>query len=271
MKFSVLMSVYKKEKADYLQVCLESLMDQTLQADEYVIIEDGPLTDELQQVLADFQKKNPESCRLYPFKKNRGLGQALADGVRLANHDWIARMDTDDIARKDRFEKQVQCLKDHPDLGLIGSEILEFEKQPEDAQVKRTVPEHHDDILEYAKRRNPFNHMTVFYNRQEVLEAGNYQDLTSYEDYYLWCRMLAHGVKTYNIQEPLVYARADEEMYKRRGGWDYFKHSVRAYNTIYKLGLAGPKDWLIRNGAQAAFNLAPNQLRSKLYQRFLRK
>lgn len=271
MKFTVLMSVYKKEKPSFLQQCLDSLDQQSLQADEYLIICDGDLTPELDQIIENFQDKHPAQCRIHRFKQNRGLGQALADGVQLASHEWIGRMDTDDIARPDRFEKQISYIKKHPELSLVGSEILEFSEDIRHPFAKRSVPEDHEEILTYARRRNPFNHMTVFYRKQAVLQAGNYRDLSYYEDYYLWVRMLAQGVKCYNIQEPLVYARANEDLYKRRGGWAYFLNGFKAYNKIYKQGLAGPSDWMIRNVGQAIINLAPNTLRAKLYKRFLRK
>lgn len=269
--FSVLMSVYHKEHPEYLTACLTSLEQQTLAPNEYVIVADGPLTPALDQILADFQARMTIPVNIHRFAENRGLGDALADGVTLAQHPWIARMDTDDIARRDRFERQVAYLKAHPEVGLIGSNVAEFMTTPAEVSAHKQVPATHEAILTYAKRRNPFNHMTVMYRRADVLKAGNYQPLPGYEDYYLWVRMLKAGVKTHNLQDVLVYARADQEMYRRRGGWAYFTAGVKAYNQIYRVGLAKPSDWLVRMAGQAVVNLMPNRWRQAFYQQALRQ
>lgn len=269
--FSVLMSVYKKEKPNYLKACLDSLEAQTQKATEYVIIEDGRLTPELDAVIADFQAKTKQEVSLYRFENNRGLGSALADGVRLAKHELIARMDTDDIAHPDRFEKQLAFFQLHPEATLVGSYIDEFSTDIEQPDAKKTVPLTPTEITAYAGKRNPFNHMTVMYKKQAVLAAGNYQPLPGYEDYYLWVRMLKNGGVAYNIPESLVSARADEAMYQRRGGWEYFKDGVHAYNRIYRVGLAKPTDRIVRLGGQFVVNLIPNNLRSALYRRTLRQ
>ncbi|MDO4680730.1 MAG: glycosyltransferase [Aerococcus sp.] len=268
---SVLMSIYKKEHPEYLKSCLESLEGQTVQPDEYVIIADGPLTPALDQELADFEARATFPVNIYRFEENRGLGLALQDGVKFAKSTWIARMDTDDIARRDRFEQQIAYLRSHPDVELIGSNVMEFENDPMTSTTEKQVPETNEEIRQYVRRRNPFNHMSVMYKKESVLAAGNYQPLSGYEDYYLWARMLKQGTIAYNIQEPLVYARGGSEMYQRRGGMAYLRHGIQAYNKIYGLGLASPMDWVIRTGAQVVVNLMPNSLRGRFYQRALRK
>ncbi|AEA00895.1 MULTISPECIES: glycosyltransferase [Aerococcus] len=271
MNFTVLMSLYHKENPTYLRQCLDSLVKQSLPAEEILIIKDGPLTEELDAILDDFQEQYPKQTTIQAYPKNRGLGLALQDGVQLARNEWIARMDTDDICRTDRFEKQINYLKEHPEVELLGSDVFEFDQSPKEPTARKVVPHSYQDILGYAKRRNPFNHMTVIYKKSAILKAGNYQPLKGYEDYYLWVRMLKNGVKAANLDDTLVYARADQNMFKRRGGWDYFVDGSKAYQKIYQVGLASPLDWLIRMGGQAVFNLVPNSLRQNLYKKILRK
>lgn len=271
IQFSVLMSVYKKEKPEYLIKCIESIKEQTIQADEIIFVCDGPLTLELDQIIDNFKNKNVEQVTVKRFKENRGLGYSLADGVELAKYDWIARMDTDDIAREDRFAKQTAYINTHPEVSIIGSNIVEFSQTPDEPHAERNLPATHAIIYEFAKRRNPFNHMTVMFNKKAVLGVGNYQPMPGYEDFYLWVRMLKNGAIAGNIQENLVYARADEAMYERRGGWQYFKDGIKAYNTIYKVGLATPIDYIVRLFGQAVINLVPNKVRSVLYQKILRR
>ncbi|CZR10824.1 Glycosyl transferase family 2 [Trichococcus flocculiformis] len=206
-KVSVLMSVYYKEKPEYLEACLESIIQQTYQPDEIVLVKDGPLTEELEHVLEQFVSKNPQMYKLVPLEKNVGLGKALAIGVEAASYELIARMDTDDIALPERLEKQRNYFQMNPETAIVGSDIIEFEGSIDQVVANRIVPHTHEEIYEFAKRRNPFNHMTVMYRKDSVLEVGNYQPLNGYEDYYLWVRMLEKGLKAYNFAEVLVYAR----------------------------------------------------------------
>ena len=270
-KVSVLMSVYFKEKPEYVDACLESMHQQTYLPDEIVLIKDGPLTEELDQVISNYETKYPHIYKVIPLEKNVGLGVALALGVEACTHPLIARMDTDDIALPERLEKQRNYFIEQPETAIVGSDIIEFEGSIDNQIAKRIVPHQHEEIYQFAKRRNPFNHMTVMYRKDAVLAAGNYQPLNGYEDYYLWVRMLADNAKAYNFNEILVYARGGTDMYERRGGWKYFKDGLAAQKKIYKVGLSSPVDFVIRIGAQTIVNLVPNQVRSNIYSKVLRK
>ena len=107
--FSVLLSVYHKEKAEFLDEALNSIVCQTLKPDEIIIVEDGPLTNELNNVLDKFETEN-KCVKRVPLKVNSGLGKALNEGLKHCSNDLVARMDTDDIAFPDRFEKQVEFM-----------------------------------------------------------------------------------------------------------------------------------------------------------------
>ena len=108
MKFSVLMSIYYKEKPAYFELSLESVLDQTLLPDEVVIIEDGPLTEKLYEIINNYKIKHPDIIKTHKISKNMGLGNALREGIKKCKHDIIMRMDTDDICENDRFEKQIK-------------------------------------------------------------------------------------------------------------------------------------------------------------------
>ena len=111
MQFSVLMSIYEKENPAYFSECIKSLAQQTLQPDEIVLIEDGKLTDELERVVSEFQNLWPQ-LTVYRYEENRGLGKALADGLLKCSYPLVARMDTDDVAFPDRFERQVKAFEE---------------------------------------------------------------------------------------------------------------------------------------------------------------
>ena len=112
--FSVLLSVYKKEHPTYLKQSLDSLFAQTLPPDEIVLVKDGPLTPELEAVVTEYQSRYP-MLKVVPLPQNQGLGKALNEGLKHCSYELVARMDTDDIAKPERFERQMQVFREHPE------------------------------------------------------------------------------------------------------------------------------------------------------------
>jgi len=268
-KFSVLMSLYIKEKPQYVEECFQSLLRQTVKADEWLVVEDGPLTPELYAVLDKYQQEYPGLIKRLPFAENRGLGMALQSGVPECTYDLIARMDTDDICREDRFEKQLAEFEKDPDLDIIGSNIDEFEDTPDTIVAERNVPLTDAEIKKYQKKRDGFNHMTVMYKKKAVLDAGNYQSCPLMEDTYLWVRMMKNGVKCKNIGEPLVYARIGKDMFNRRGGWAYFKKYKAAFKKVYETGYISWFDYASVIIIQFCVALVPQKLRGWIFKKML--
>lgn len=268
--FSVLISVYKKEKAEYLKQALQSVINQTLKPTEIVIVKDGPLTKELDDCIEDFQRQHPKLFKILTFKKNRGLGLALRDGVKACKYEYIARMDSDDISKLDRFEKQFNYLQEHPEIALLGTWITEFSKDENNPDTVTKLPCRHQAIMKFAKSRNPFRHMTVIYKKQAVINSGNYRDFLWFEDYDLWIRMLQKGYITANIPEYLVNVRADKEMFARRGGWQYLKQDLKFQKYLKDLSFINWLKYIKNILIRAIIRLMPNQLRSQIYSKFLR-
>lgn len=269
-KFSVLMSLYIKEKAEYFNECMESILCQTVMPSEIVIVFDGPITKELRECVERYKKNNPNLIKTIENKKNKGLGLALADGVPKCNYELIARMDTDDIARKDRFEKQLQMFVDNPDLDICGSHIIEFEGSTQNVLSKRKVPLVHEEIARYQKQRSAFNHMTVMYKKSKVLQAGNYEDCPLMEDDMMWVRMLLAGAKCANVDDYLVYARTGYAMIERRGGWSYYKKYRRGRKRILNTGYINKWDYYKTIGVQLIVALMPKKMRLFIFKRLLR-
>ena len=222
MRFSVLMSVYKNERVDYFRAAVDSVLGQTLLPDEIILVRDGPVSDEMQAAIDDYVQKN-KLFHYIPLEQNGGLGNALNIGLQAAQNEIVARMDTDDICVEDRFERQMRYFEAHPDVAVCGGQILEFIDSPEELVCKREVPTTHEAIRCFMCTRNSFNHMTVMFRKSAVMAAGNYIDLYFMEDYYLWCRMLLQGAVFGNMEDVLVYARIGKDMFRRRGGYKYFK------------------------------------------------
>ncbi|OOF23824.1 glycosyl transferase family 2 [Salinivibrio proteolyticus] len=235
MEFSVLMSVYFKEDADWLNQAMRSVWDeQTLKPNEIVLVKDGPLTPELDDVISIWRDKLGNILQCIPLEENVGLGDALNIGLKYCSNEIIARMDTDDIALPQRFEKQLVTLQQE-DVDICSAWITEFDVAPSLATGTRKIPEYHDAIAQYAKLRNPINHPAVMYKKSAVEKAGGYRKMMWFEDYYLWVRMLLTGSKFYNIQEPLVLMRAGMAQLERRSGISYAKSELALLNRFRSL------------------------------------
>ncbi len=269
--FSVLMSLYDKEKAEYARQCFDSLLNQTVRANEWVIVEDGPLTDELYALLDEYESKNVGLIKRVALKENVGLGMALREGVLNCSNELIARMDTDDISRPDRFELQLKMFEDNPSLDVCGSYIQEFDVDPQVPLSVRQVPLEQAEILEYQKRRDSFNHMTVMYKKSAVLSAGNYQQALLMEDSLLWVNMMKNGAQCANIGECLVYARTGAGMIERRGGLSYYKKYKQGRKKIYQTGYISWWDYAYTLIVQFAVAIMPKKLRKFVFNKLLRK
>ena len=268
--YSVLMSVYYREKPEFLNQAIESIQSQTLPTDDFVLVCDGPLNEELDSIIAVKQREMGTSLNVVRLAKNGGLGNSLNEGIKHCKNELVARMDSDDIAYPDRCEKQLAVFDIHPEVSICSGIVEEFTTNPQVVDTKRVPPETNEEIIEFAKKRNPFNHPCVMYKKTAVEAVGSYRDFYLLEDYYLWLRMLMAGYQGYNIQEPLLHMRAGSDMYKRRAGWKYAKTQVRLFRYMRNQGFIGNgqyiKSCVIRSGSA----LAPNWLRKFMFGRLLR-
>lgn len=232
--YSVLMSVYYKEKPKFLARALDSMFNQSVAPDEVVIVEDGPLTDGLYGVLNEYSEKYTNRFKRVVNETNLGLGKALNRGLEACKNEIVARMDTDDISKPERCEKQLQMFLEIPDLDVVGTNIAEFTDNPENVCSVREVPAEHNEICTFLKKRCPFNHMTVMFKKSSVIGAGGYLDWHFNEDYYLWIRMFLADCRFANIAEELVNARVGKDMFARRGGYKYYKSEKELFKYMYK-------------------------------------
>ncbi|MDE4016129.1 glycosyltransferase [Glaesserella parasuis] len=266
MKFSVLMSLYFKEKPEYLTECFESLKNQTVQADEIVVVFDGAITPELEQVVQNFAEILP--LNIVRLEQNQGLGKALNHGLTHCRNEWVFRMDTDDICIPERFEKQVAFIEQNPDTIIFGGQIAEFGSDINDIVSYRRVPTETKAIVEFTQKRCPFNHMTVAYQKSAVLECGGYQDLQ--EDYYLWIKLVALGKKVANLPEVLVYARVGNGMVGRRRGIAQAKAEWRLFKLKHQVGMQNVVSGFITFTMRVIPRLLPTVLLTQFY-KLLRK
>lgn len=269
-QYSVLMSVYCKEKAEYLEQSMESIWNQSCPADDFVLVCDGKLTKELEQVIARQKNKHKDRLTVVSLPESVGLGKALNEGMKYCRYNIVARMDSDDISKPERMEKQLQVMKER-NVALVGSAVEEFSGTTEHIMAVRKMPQTSEEIRKFAAKRNPFNHPSVMYQKNVVETVGGYLDCPFFEDYYLWSRILKAGYEGYNIGESLLYMRAGEDMYQRRGGFHYARLAVAFRWRLHKMGMSRLQDFIISAGGQVLVSLIPNKLRTEFYRKFLRK
>ena len=178
-------------------------------------------------------------------------------------------MDTDDIAKPDRFEKQIKVFQEHPEIDICSAWIEEFEGTPDNILATRKLSATHEEILKYAKHRCPINHPVVMYKKSAVLKAGGYKGFP--EDYRLWINMLMTGARFYNIQESLLYFRFSSAMVKRRGGWKYAMADAKSQLDFYKMGFLNLPTLVYNLSVRMSVRLTPNFIRALIYKKLLRK
>lgn len=270
-KYSVLMSVYGKEKPEYLKCSINSMLNQTIAPDDFVLVEDGPLTEELYKVIATFAMENPGLFNIVTLTENQGLGPALRLGVTKCKNELIARMDSDDYSKANRIEEQLKIFGRFPDYSLVGSNVYEFEYDVNTPILYSIVPETHEEILKFSKKRCPFKHPSLLYKKSAIMNAGNYANCRLFEDYDLYIRLLKNNCKCYNIQVPLVCLRIGNDFYKRRGGLTYLIFMLKFKNKQLQDGYFNLFDYLVSTIPHIIVCLSPNFIRNYIYKKLLRK
>lgn len=272
LNFSVLLSLYYKESPLALDQCFESIWEmQSHKPSEIVLVLDGNVGEELNSCIQQWQSKIGIVLKIVPLSKNVGLGKALNEGLKHCSNEWVFRMDTDDICTPDRFERQVEFINNNPDVVLFGGQILEFEKEPKDSQVLKSVPTTNDEIRQFAQKRCPFNHMTVAYKKSVINKLGGYQHHLFMEDYNLWLRVIGAGYIVANLPDIVLYARVGNGMHARRKGLEYIKSEKQLLNLKKQLKLQNPIHANILFLIRSAFRLVPSSLLGTFYNSFLRK
>lgn len=268
-KFSVLISVYYKENSDFLKLALRSIWEeQELKPSEIIIVEDGPLPQQLSDIIIEYSYDKP--ILNIKFEENMGLGEALKIGVENSSYEIIARMDTDDISKPNRFEKQFNYLQKHTKCDVVGSWIEIFEDNIEDIKFLKKLPSTHNEIIKFLKYRCPFNHPTVMFRRRAVLAAGNYDSSFLKEDMSLWLRMSNDKCKFANIPESLLYFRQSKDTFKRRGGKKYALSEIKMFKLRKDFNLINFFEFLIYLTATITIRLIPPNARENVYKLLLR-
>lgn len=267
--FSVLISVYKREKPEYLDEALSSVENQTIIPTEIILVEDGPIPTDLKKVITKHKKIFGNSFKDIVLEKNQGLAAALRLGTEYVSTNWIARMDSDDISVPNRFEFQLKEIMENPNLAIVGGQVKEFAVNINNVVGQRKVPISQNLICNFIKWRSPFNHPTVMLNKKIVKKVGGYISFGNLEDYYLWSRIIANNYSVKNISDILVYMRVDEGMYARRGRIGNIKYFYRLRGYLRRKKIISPFEELIGDIMMTSNIIIPSLIRKLLYQKVL--
>ncbi len=269
LKFSVAMCVYGKDNPEWFETAVESVLNQTYPPDEVVLVVDGPVPNELDSIITKYEKK--PIFKVLRLAINEGHGNARRKSLELSTYDLVALMDADDISLPDRFERQLNIFSSE-DIDIVGGDISEFIGDAENIVAYRNLPANDAEIKEYMKTRCPFNQMTVMFRKSIYEKAGGYIDWYCDEDYYLWLRMAEIGATFANTGEVLVNVRVGEDMYKRRGGWRYFKSEAALQKYMLSKEIIGFGTYLSNVLKRLIVQvLLPNNIRAYVFKKFARK
>ena len=271
-KYSFLMTVYKNTNLENLKQSIDSMLNQTIAAEQIIIVFDGPVPEKVSEYIYGLKNKNEELWTVVELKENKGQGLAARAGMAQCRNELVARMDDDDIMIPTRIEKQLAYMQEHPQIDVLGGNIAEFIGDISNIVGKRILPSKNQDILRYQKSRCPMNQMTTIMKKSKVDGAGGYQHWHFDEDSYLWARMTLAGCEFANLQEILCYVRVGEDMYRRRGGYKYYKSERDLFKFMYKNKII---NWLEYQEAKfirfVVQVLMPNGVRQWFFKTFARE
>lgn len=272
-QFSIITSVYKNDKPEFVRTALNSmLVNQTVKPAEIVLIRDGQVPEALDQLLNEYEGSYPEIFNIIRLEQNGGLGNALKLGVESAKYDIIARMDSDDICKPNRFELQIKYFEQHPEVDIVGGQMTEFIGRLENIVGTRVVPCTNEEIYDFMKGRCALNHVTVMFRKEAVLKAGNYQDWFWNEDYYLWVRMMNAKCKFANVPDVLVNVRSGADQYARRGGRKYYESEKGIKKLQLESGMISKMEYRYFVAQRFIIQiLMPNWLRGWVFRTLARK
>lgn len=263
-KFSVLISIYHKEKPEYFDFAMKSIVEQTRSPDEIVLVKDGPLTSSLNEIVEKWQYLLNEKLEIVTLDENKGLATALNYGLKNCKFDIVARMDTDDFSMPTRFERQIEFLSQNKDISCVGALIEERDGLLCETVKIRSVPEKHEDIVKFCQRRNPISHPVVMFRKNAVESIGGYPNVYP-EDYFLWLKMIQANFKFANIQLPLLLMRTGNDFVSRRG-YTFLRGEVKIYNYMLNTKFIGFGTWLSNVLIRSVVRLSPQRLKIFFYQ-----
>lgn len=264
---AALCTVYHGSDPQHLHMALDSLANQTRPAEHIVVVVDGPIGPDLEEVVTSFAAAN-DTVEIVRLPHNVGAGPASQAGVERISAEWIARLDSDDIATPQRFATQLAFIEQHPDVDVLGTAVAEFDSVPDvpaNKQKIRRMPQTHDEIARYARINSPINNPSVMIRKSALDQAGGYQDIHFMEDYDLYARLLSRGARFYNLPEALTLFRVTDQQFSRRTSKGMLSAEVQMQKNLISYGLVNPPRAVANLVIRTAYRLLPTSLLRRAY------
>ncbi|WIG78060.1 glycosyltransferase [Photobacterium damselae] len=263
---SIIMCVYRDDIPEALELAIDSILNQTVQCD-LLIYQDGYITENLSDVLNAYL--NNDKVKLFINPINKGLASGLNYLINKSiefGYEFIARMDSDDISRPDRIEKQVKYFNENSNIDVLGTSCREFGASF--ALEEKHLPQSHEELLDFSITRCPFIHPSVMFRASVFTKGHRYPENTTLtEDMALWFQLLNDGIKFSNLNEVLLDYRLNENTINRRKG---FKKAMSEINIRTK-NMLSLKQVNFKNisliGARIVFHLMPSTLVKLAYKK----
>lgn len=266
--FTVLMAVYQRDSVALFESAVRSVYANSISPDASVLVVDGPIPPPLQEGIDSLRKRFGLLVVYLP--ENVGLAAALNTGLRHVHTQWVVRADADDYNVPNRFAMLAEAISADSSIDIIGGAIEEVDPDGNRLSVRRTVQEH-EDIVQYAVHRNPFNHMTVAFRTELAVRCGGYPGIKLMEDYALWATLISLGARVANLRDVIVVATTGKDMYRRRGGMRYALSEIQLQRHLVRVGLKSIRMAVFHGMIRGSVFLMPSMVRGWIYERFLRK
>lgn len=245
---------------DQFRATVDSIVSQSVKPDEIHLIQDGPVSEDLINFVKYYTESFPNIKHLI-IEKNSGLAYAINFSVLNSSSEYYARMDSDDIAHPQRLEKQIAFLVAHPNVDILGTWALEFEKDPfNEKSFIRKLPTEQAEIESMFHYRNPFVHATVMFRRSMFAKIGLYNVNFLDEDLELWSRAFQKRIQTANLPEVLLYYRFSGSIQRRServlyhakaryqfNTWSLKLNILKILSLLLKLMPYGMQEWAYKN------------------------
>lgn len=266
-KFSVLISVYYKETPEYLDQCIESIWShQTLKPNEIILVQDGPLSEDLTKTIEKWSSIIKDKLKIVNLPINSGLAKALNFGLEFCSNELIARMDSDDIALPDRFEKQVCYMTKNPDIAVSSGQIEEWDNELINKFSLRTLPTSPSGCEKFAKSRSPINHPCSIFRKSIIKSLGGYPTIYP-EDYALWGTVLNNNYQISNLPEILLKMRVGNAFSERRG-FEFLKGEIYLFRYFLKIGFINKRQYIKNIITRSIVRLSPKKIKLFIYRNF---
>lgn len=266
-KYSVLITAYIKDKPADFKISLESMINQTIKPDQIVVVYDGPVSIDIEDIVDNFGKNYEGLFSVVKLERNQGLAVALNAGLAVCRNDLVARMDSDDYSKPNRCEVQLLEFEKDKELTLLGSDIQRFRDSPfENSNVFTSHPTNEESIKKMMRRRSPFSHPTVMFRKNAVVDCGGYDPiLRRSQDMDLFSKMILKGYKCRNINQPLVLYRADDNSVFRNINKESCKARLKIQRRLFSRKQCNLYDYLIILIAFSILRYIPKSMYKTIY------